>query len=145
MSASAFVSEYNGISKRLETEAVVVYKGNSITVRALWDTGATSTCISMDVVAALNLVPLGKLNILTPSGASHANTYQVDILLPNNVVAKNVVVCDSEIGAQQIGLLIGMDIICKGDFAVSNFKGKTLLCINNWSVNYKAARRSRYF
>ena len=125
MNASAFVSEYGGISKRLETEATVEYKGGNIAVRALWDTGATSTCISMDVVAALGLVPLGKQKILTPSGISSANTYQVDILLPNNVMAKDIVVCDSEIGAQKIGMLIGMDIICEGDFAVSNFNGKT--------------------
>ena len=31
----------------------------------------------------------------------------------------------SKIGAQGIDVLIGMDIISKGDFAVSNYNGKT--------------------
>ena len=31
---------------------------------------------------------------------------------------------DSEIGNQGIDVLIGMDIISMGDFAVSNFSGK---------------------
>ena len=35
-------------------------------------------------------------------------------------------VLDSEIGNQGIGMLIGMDIITKGDFAVSNYNGKTM-------------------
>jgi hypothetical protein len=32
---------------------------------------------------------------------------------------------DSEIGNQGIDVLIGMDIISLGDFAISNFDGKT--------------------
>ncbi len=32
---------------------------------------------------------------------------------------------DSEIGKQGIDVLIGMDIISNGDFAVSNYDGKT--------------------
>jgi len=125
MSAKAFVSEYNGLSNKLNTDVIVDYKGTTDTVIALWDTGATRTCISKEVAATLNLVPLGIQKIHTPSGESHANTYQVDLLLPNNLIVKDVVVCDSEIGAQNIGVLIGMDIICLGDFAVSNYKGKT--------------------
>jgi len=123
---SAFTREYNGYSKRLETEANIEYKGNTVKVNALWDTGATNTCISTDVVSSLNLVPLGKQQIRTPSGAITVNTFMVDILLPNNVIAKNVAVCDSEIGKQNLGVLIGMDIICLGDFSVSNFNKKTV-------------------
>jgi len=126
MSASAFVCGYNGLSKRLATETTVVFKDKSEKVIALWDTGATRTCISKEVVSDLNLIPLGKQKIRTPSGTSSANIYEVDVLLPNNVTAKNLVVCDSEIGAQRLGVLIGMDIISQGDFAVSNFNGKTV-------------------
>ena len=45
--------------------------------------------------------------------------------MPSNVVFNDVEVSESEIAAEGIGLLIGMDIISTGDFAVSNFKGKT--------------------
>ena len=126
MNASAFVAEYPAISNRLGSDVTLQYGGSDVSVNALWDTGATSTCISKDVVAALNLIPLGRRDILTPSGLSVVNTYLVDILLPNHLTVGNVVVCDSEIGSQGLGVLIGMDIINLGDFAVSNYNGKTV-------------------
>ena len=126
MRVSAFVSEYPGLSKRLATDATLKHGGKETTVRALWDAGATSTCISKDAVTALSLVPLGKRQMHTPSDVYTANTYQIDILLPNNVIARDFVVCDSEIGTQGLGMLIGMDIISQGDFAVSNYNGKTV-------------------
>jgi len=54
-----------------------------------------------------------------------ANTYLLDVVLPNNIVVSEVLVCDSEIGAQKIDVLIGMDVILLGDFAVSNYQGET--------------------
>jgi len=126
MDERAFTCEYNKLSNRLITEANVVYNGSKSTVTALWDTGATRTCISKEVVSSLQLIPLGKQKIHTPSGYSVSSTYQVDIILPNKVGARNVVVIDSEIGTQNIGVLIGMDLISQGDFAVSSFNGKTV-------------------
>ena len=43
----------------------------------------------------------------------------------NEIRIQNLIVMDSEIGKQGIDVLIGMDIISMGDFAVSNFDGKT--------------------
>ena len=46
---------------------------------------------------------------------------------------------DSEIGKQKIGMLIGMDIISKGDFAVSNFDGNTVFTFrypSNSEINF---------
>lgn len=102
------------------------YNGNSIEVNALWDTGATSSCISDDVVARLGLVKTGFVPRYTPSGHDTASTYLVDITLPNDVQIPDLRVCDSKIGEQGIGMLIGMDIINKGDFMVSNYQGKTV-------------------
>ena len=125
MNVSAFTLEYPAISKRLETDVVVQYGSSEVSAKALWDTGATSTCISKDIVDSLNLIALGRQNILTPSGLSIANTYMVDIVLPNHVTVTGVKVCDSEIGSQGLGVLIGMDIINLGDFAVSNYNDRT--------------------
>jgi predicted aspartyl protease len=126
MSTSAFTIEYTGISNVLESSAVLKFNDKDYSAHALWDTGATGTCISKDAASALNLVPLGKQNMHTPSGISVVNVYLIDILLPNNMIAKDIVVCDSEIGLQGIGVLIGMDIIAHGDFAVSNYNDKTV-------------------
>lgn len=123
---SAFTTKYGCISRQLKNKVNLSYNGKTITVDAQWDTGATGTAISKDVVEKLSLVPTGKTTIETPSGSNDYNTYLVDVLLPNNVNISDAEVFDSEIGKQGIGVLIGMDIITLGDFSVSNYDGKTV-------------------
>ena len=71
------------------------------------------------------MIPTGKIEIKTPSGKSEVSTYLVNLILQNQVCVTDVQVCESEIGEQGIGALVGMDIITMGDFAVSNKDGKT--------------------
>ncbi|MCM1089805.1 MAG: hypothetical protein NC413_03110 [Muribaculum sp.] len=66
-----------------------------------------------------------KNTIQIPSGIATMNKYMVNLILNNEVRIMNVMVMDSEIGNQGIDVLIGMDIISNGDFAVSNFEGRT--------------------
>ena len=123
---SAFTTKNVGIVNRLLNDVTVKYNEKSNVVKALWDTGATGTCISYDVVNKLSLIATGKKNIQTPSGTGVVNTYLIDIQLPNNVNIKDVEVCDSEIGSQGIDVLIGMDIINLGDLSVSNYNNATV-------------------
>ena len=123
---SAFTTYGEKLQNRLHNFVDIGYAGNSVRVLALWDTGATNSCISDEVAKQLCLIPTGKEEIRTPSGCSIRNAYLVDVCLPNNVVIDNLKVIDSAIGAQGIGMLIGMDIIQRGDFSVSNYKGKTI-------------------
>ncbi len=122
---SAFTSQYRRISNKLINEVEVFYNGKSMKCLALWDTGATNCCVSQDVVKQLSLVSTGKANMTTPNQTSERDTYLVDISLPNNVKIDDVRVIDSDIEKQNIGMLIGMNIINLGDFTVSNFQGKT--------------------
>lgn len=122
---SAFITKYGQFSNKLINEVNILYNNKSLKVKALWDTGATSSCISHGVVESLALTSVGNKAIQTPTGLGQVNEYLVDVLLPNNVKVNNLVVCDSEIGAQGIGILIGMDVINLGDFSVSNYNQKT--------------------
>lgn len=122
---SAFTCNYPLLVNQLITMAVIANGDKKIEVPALWDTGATITCISEAVVSELGLIPTGLRDIKTPSGSMSVGTYSVDIKLPNNVTIRDMEVCDSKIGEQKLGLLIGMNIITQGDFAVSNFNGET--------------------
>ncbi len=121
----AFTEKYRTIQRKLINSAVVEFNGQSMPVKAQWDTGATGTCISKGIVAQLGLKPTGMINVQTPSGTGTMNKYMVNLILNNEVAITNLVVMDSEIGNQGIDVLIGMDIISMGDFAVSNFDGKT--------------------
>ncbi len=63
-------------------------------------------------------------NVAHVDGLSRAETYLVNIYLPNNVAFSGVRVTKGTLtgGAS---MLIGMDIINTGDFAVTNFNGIT--------------------
>lgn len=123
---SAFTTAYNGRSNRLINEAFIKANNEEMhTSSAQWDTGATKTCISQAVIDRLGLIPVGQTMVKTPSGERMLSMYVVDILLRNNVIVSDILVIGSEIGNQGIDLLIGMDIIGLGDFAVTNLNGLT--------------------
>ena len=123
----AFTTYNNKISNKLVNSATLIYNGKMYkTQLAQWDTGATHTCISKNIVSQLGLIPIGQRPIQTPSGKKNVNEYRIDIKLQNeNVLLKNIFVIDSEIGDQGIDVLVGMNIINLGDFSVSNYNGKT--------------------
>jgi len=100
------------------------------TFRAIWDTGATGTVITQKVVDALGLLPTGRVNIagIGTDGLPNIKLgfkYIVNIILPNKVVLVGVTVSCAYINDADV--LIGMDIIRQGDFAITNVKGKTCL------------------
>lgn len=94
---------------------------------ALWDTGATSTVVTEHVLETIrkryDIKPTGITKVNAVGNVHNAETYLVDILLPNNVHITNLNVCCDNIAGTDV--LIGMDIIQRGDFCISNTKGKT--------------------
>lgn len=125
-SCGAFTQRFPALSNKLTSKAQAVWKGKSQDAVALWDTGATVTCISTALAKELRLVATGGRTLRTPAGSKIVNTYLIDIVLPNEIRMRDVVVCDSTIGQQGFDILIGMDIIQHGDLSVSNFNGQTM-------------------
>ena len=120
-----------GRLNRLPTECLVLSKMRNSSEslqpklwQGIWDTGATGSCITQRIVEDLQLIPIGKSQISTANGLKTVNTYLVDIGLPNNVIISNVVVSCADLG-KDLDLLIGMDIIGLGDFAITNVNGRT--------------------
>jgi len=90
---------------------------------AIWDTGATNSVITQAVIDACGLVATGMSQVHGVHGEQQRETHLVNIYLPNNMVVGGIRVTSGElIGAD---VLIGMDVINLGDFAVTNFKGQT--------------------
>lgn len=123
--ARAFVTKANGLANKLINDVLVISGDKNILVKAQWDTGATGTCISEKVRNDLGLIRVSTQKICTPTGQADADVCLVDVGLPNSVLIRGVPVVVTKIGDQGIGMLIGMNIIGMGDFAVSNFEGKT--------------------
>lgn len=93
------------------------------TYNALWDTGATCSCISEKVVRDLNLPIISKQEIKGATGAATKNVHVVEIFLPNNLRIEKVKAICADIN--DFDVLIGMDIISLGDFIISNFNRQT--------------------
>lgn len=132
-----FVSTYNGISRVLVNEVYIskafsptkqVYKLGDADCKkynAIWDTGATGTVITNKVARECGLIPISVTRVISPGGTKISYVYLVNIWLPNRLMVPNLRVVEGEIsGGEEI--LVGMDIINRGDFAVSNKDGKTV-------------------
>ena len=84
---------------------------------AVWDTGATSCVITQSVIDACGLVPSGQALVSGVHGeAETRDTYLVNLVLPNSVGVRNVRATKGDM--ESIDLLISMNIINTGDFAV---------------------------
>jgi hypothetical protein len=99
---------------------------SEINVRALWDTGSTNTSISKGLARHLGLKSIDICNVNGVDGIHPSMVYQIDILLPSDVAIGDVRVAEfQDNGAFEI--LVGMDIINLGDFAISNKDGKSIV------------------
>lgn len=122
---SVFTEKYKGVQKRIVNRVVLISNGIIDQAIAQWDTGASNTCISEEIVKKYNLIPISQIKTRTPSGSSVMNVYLIDLVLNNEIVFPKLKVTGTKIGAQGIDVLIGMDVISNGDFAISNYNGKT--------------------
>lgn len=94
---------------------------------AVWDTGATSSVISKNIVVAAGLKATGITLVHGVHGPGQADTYLVNIqVLPSDVRVRNVTVTVGDLPAGT-DALIGMDIITLGDFAITNKDGRTVM------------------
>jgi len=91
---------------------------------AIWDTGATGTVITKKVVQDCDLKQVGMAKVQTVGGDVNSPVYFVSLYLPNKVIIPQLRVVEGILfGPAEI--LIGMDIINRGDFAITNKNNKT--------------------
>jgi hypothetical protein len=93
--------------------------GQKTTVRAIWDTGAECSVINPEVSQVLDLIPIGTTRIAGVNNISPAGKVKVTLVLPNRIRIPNltVLVCMLIPG---VDMLIGMDIMMRGDSLISN-------------------------
>jgi predicted aspartyl protease len=101
--------------------------GTRIEIEALWDTGATMTCIKPSLLDKLKLRQSKLIDSITMSGIGgdiKADGTLVSIWLTPNFVIEFCPVYIADFPGDE-ELLIGMDIISMGDFAICNADNKT--------------------
>jgi len=139
VAVSCFTTTNNGMANVLKNEILIsnsiIAKSNVLTNKyeGIWDTGATASCITNKIVKECNLLPIGIQKVIAANGEYLTNQYIVDLWLPNKIVIKNLRVTEGSFSGAD--LLIGMDVMNKGDFAVSNYNGKTIFSFRMPSVS----------
>ncbi len=128
----AFKTVYSGIVRELITDVRIslpssTNPGTSKEFKnflALWDTGATNSVVTKKVINAVGLIPTGKATVKGVNSEDVVNTYIIDIGLPNRVLFTNINVSEGLLQGHY-DVIIGMDIIQAGDFAIANTNGIT--------------------
>lgn len=133
----SFTVQFNGRSNQLTTKAHISQPLDPDTTplsqeviesfreyTCIWDTGATNSVISHKVVDDCGLKPIGMTQVHSVSDTKLTETYLVSISLPNKVIFPQVKVTKGVLTGFEV--LIGMDIINQGDFAITHNEGTTV-------------------
>lgn len=127
----AFTSSFDNIHMLITLIGIEIYIPDEedilapLTIKALWDTGASMSAISSKTASDLNLEPITMIDVRHADGMSRKNLYKVNITLPNNFLIKDVKVMEADLKGNDFDALIGMDIITLGDFSITNIDQKT--------------------
>ncbi|GAB6393451.1 MAG: SEC-C domain-containing protein [Treponematales bacterium] len=124
-----FTTTCRGLSRVLVNEVGVesaINPSGKKSFKVLWDTGASLSLVWPEVAAQLDMKPVSKTKISTPTSKdADSNLYLVNLYLPNQVRVLKVLVAEGIPGGTD--MFIGMDIIGLGDFAVSNYNNTTVV------------------
>ncbi|MDO4367687.1 MAG: SEC-C metal-binding domain-containing protein [Bacteroidales bacterium] len=103
--------------------------GKAIATQAIWDTGATNSVITASCARKLGLMPVSRIPVRGVHGIMDANVYFVHLVLNNKQIMMDLKVteCTELSSDKSTGMLIGMDVISQGDFAISNYQGHTVM------------------
>lgn len=96
-----------------------------LTVKAVWDTGATHSMITQETAQKLELPVVDTGRVRGVNSSAIADIALLSIGLPNGVLLPDIRVIISTLGGQE-DMLIGMDIIRLGDFSIYNANNETL-------------------
>lgn len=127
----AFTVRYQGRSPRLTSDVEifpacapgqVLQQGKTFV--ALYDTGATHSAVSPNIVADLQLPVIAAMNVGVGGGMLATTSHLVNIALPNKVMFPVIPVAKMVL-LGGIDAIIGMDILGGGDFSVTHLNGKT--------------------
>ena len=127
---NAFTTEYPCVTRAIVTNITIsdIDLKATFKTKGIWDTGATNCAITAELVQELNLKPISMVEVSGVHGKQWANVYLIHVLLENRVRIKvRASECSNLLGDKAIGMLIGMDVISIGDFAISNCMGRTLM------------------
>jgi len=126
----AFTVRYNGKVNPIVTQIALscIEKKEKFESKGLWDTGATGSAITKSMAEKIGLMPVGQVEVGGVHGVQRVNWYFIHLeFYKGNVTIKLKVTECKSLGLTGAEMLIGMDVILLGDFAITNNDGKTTM------------------
>ena len=127
----ALTNNNSGIARSIITPVEIknIFTQNKVETTGIWDTGATDSVITKSTASSLGLLPVKRTRVRGVHGDKEVNVYYVNITLNNKNISINAQVteCDELSADCSVGMLIGMNIITMGDFAITNYQGQTTM------------------
>ncbi|MBR3597856.1 MAG: hypothetical protein IKL47_12880 [Clostridia bacterium] len=118
---SFIVSHFNEPGKALESYVAVGGEGSMMAVNALWDTGSTESLISENIVKMIDPILKSKAKYVTKDTVIESETYAVSLSLSEEITFRDVLVKKADLSEKNVDIIIGMDIISRGDFEIRNY------------------------
>lgn len=139
MPINALTANYKGITRIIYSDIEVCNTASNqcVSTKGIWDTGATASAITKKLANKLDLIPTGSTKVNGVHGLKdNVPVYGVKITLNNRNVSFTIPVteCEQLTSNDAAEFLIGMDVISKGDFSISNFNGNTAMSFRSPSV-----------
>ena len=118
---SFIVSHFNEPGKALESSVAVGGEGSMMAVNALWDTGSTESLISEKIVKMIEPILKNKSKYVTRDVVIECETYAVSLSLSDEITFRDVLMKKADLSDKNVDIIIGMDIISRGDFEIRNY------------------------
>ncbi len=121
--------EYDHISNVI-TSAVTIrnpQNGYVLATEAIWDTGATHSVITQEAAKQLGLPVVSMATVQGVGGLMQSPVYHIVVTIDNEHIDVLATECHALTADGRTGFLIGMDVINKGDFTITNAGGKTMM------------------
>ena len=116
---NAFTRKYNMTMNVLfDVVEVSFLSKNKILEKAIWDTGASTSSINVKYAEEMGLIPVSYANISTANGPCVVPVYYINIKFNDNFSINGIAVTGTDL--VDIDMLLGMDIINRGQFTISN-------------------------
>lgn len=130
---SVLTKDYEGLVEAVATECVVFSTDHAegeqpkafVANVAVWDTGATNTIITPEIVEKLGLKPAMTGGLSGIGGDVESGIYKINLGLPGGILVYDVPAFVSD-QLDDYEMLIGMDVILLGDFCLSNKDDRTV-------------------
>lgn len=136
---TGYTFSYSGIVNQLIIDCALTKPSEQVSgikqdVKALWDTGAQITCISQKLVDALALQPEDSIDITgAENQAFKTEVYGIQLIMGKFVIPY-LRVAKLSMENSNHDMIIGMDVIGKGDLSITNYNGRTFLTFREPSI-----------